>query len=178
MRNVVNYCKNNLNALTSVILGDSKPSYYLILQLWHLVLCWSIGARTLVGINSYCLNHLQCTEFSLRMNYKLEICISEHQSILTSCSSAVTWVQPYVWIGNWKYRPCLLAIVDSFERRRREESHFFLRGMHRVLRAAESRRWWHILTFWKMLLWPVLVTPTSTLTFIEVWLNQAFCKTG
>ena len=48
MENIVNYCKNNLNTLTSVILRDSKTSYYLTLQLWHLVPCWSIGARALV----------------------------------------------------------------------------------------------------------------------------------
>lgn len=161
MRNVANYCKNDLNTLTSIMLRDSKPSYYLILQLWHFVLCWSIGAVTLVGINSYYLNHLQCTEFSLTMNYTLEICIFEYQSILSSCSLAMTWVQPYVWMGNSKYCPCLLAIVDSFERRKRKESHFFLWGMRRDLRAAENGRWWHILT-WKMLLWPVLITPTNT----------------
>lgn len=94
---------------------------------------------------------MQCTEFSLRMNYKLEIHVFEHQSILTSCSSTMIWVQPYVWTRTRNTsivcQPFLILLKEE-----KGESHFFLRGRctgsSELLRAegdgtfSPSEIWW------------------------------------
>lgn len=173
-----NYCKNNLNALISVILRYLKNK--LLLNSSGMTSCSVLGLMQVLRVTT----EIICTELNSHLEWAVNCqYVGEHLSILTKLFFTLTLVQTRMnrkldvtrLSASWS-----LILLKEEEGKERKEQWLVLFNMGACAVSSELVR---AEVFWNMLVWLVfayhlgLLCPSvygSKYTGTEMKLNQAF----